>query len=45
MYNGKKVGGILTETKLHNEEVRYVVIGIGINIAKQEFNKEIKENT
>ena len=43
MYNGKKVGGILTETKLHNEEVRYIVIGIGINIAKQEFNKEIKE--
>ena len=43
MYNGKKVGGILTETKLHNEEVRYIVIGIGINITKQEFNKEIKE--
>ena len=43
MYNGKKVGGILTEAKLHNKEVRYIVIGIGINIAKQEFNKEIKE--
>ena len=28
---------------INNEEVRYVVIGIGINIAKQEFNKEIKE--
>ncbi len=27
MYNnGKKVGGILTGTKLHNEEVRYIVI-------------------
>ena len=43
MYNGKKVGGILTETKLHNEEVRYIVIGIGINITKQEFNAEIKD--
>ena len=43
MYKGKKVGGILTETKLHNEEVKYLVIGIGINITKQKFQEEIKD--
>ena len=43
IYKGKKVGGILTETKLHNEEVKYLVIGIGINITKQKFQEEIKD--
>lgn len=29
--NGKKIGGILTQTKLQGEKVKYLVIGIGIN--------------
>lgn len=28
MYQGKKIGGILTETKLQGKMVKYVVIGI-----------------
>lgn len=28
VYQGKKIGGILTETKLQGELVKYVVIGI-----------------
>ncbi len=28
VYKGKKLGGILTETKLNGETVKYVVIGI-----------------
>ena len=28
VYQGKKIGGILTETKLQGEMVKYVVIGI-----------------
>lgn len=28
VYKGKKLGGILTETKLNGEFVRYVVVGI-----------------
>lgn len=36
MINGKKVGGILTETKLVGENVKFLVIGIGINTNKQE---------
>ncbi len=43
MYNGKKVGGILTETKVNAGIVRYMVIGIGINTAKQKFSEDIKD--
>lgn len=28
VYQGKKIGGILTETKLKGEKVKYIVIGI-----------------
>lgn len=42
--NGKKIGGILCQTKLVGEKVRYIVIGIGININKLNFSEDIKEN-
>lgn len=42
VYNGKKIGGILTETKINGEIVKYVVIGIGINTNQEKFNNEIK---
>lgn len=41
--NGKKIGGILCQTKLVGEKVRYIVIGIGININKMNFSEDIKE--
>ena len=41
--NGKKLGGILTETKVQDGLVRCVVIGIGINTNQTEFADEIKE--
>ena len=41
--NGKKMGGILCQTKLIGENVRYIVIGIGININKMNFSEDIKE--
>ena len=40
--NKKKVGGILTETKLCGENVKILVIGVGINIAKKTFEEDIK---
>lgn len=41
--NGKKMGGILCQTKLTGENVKYLVIGIGININKMIFSEEIKD--
>lgn len=42
VYNSKKIGGILTESKMSGEIVKYLVVGIGINTNKTKFNKEIK---
>ena len=41
--NGKKLGGILTETKVQDGMVRCLVIGIGINTNQTKFADEIKE--
>lgn len=43
MIKGKKVGGILTQTKVQGENVKNIVIGIGINTNKIVFEKEIKD--
>ncbi len=39
--NNKKIGGILTQSKLQGEIVKYLVIGIGINTNQENFNQEI----
>ena len=43
VYNNKKIGGILTETKVTAENVKYLVIGIGINTSKKHFKDDIKK--
>lgn len=43
MIKNKKIGGILTETKLQGEIVKVLVIGIGINTNQTIFDKEIEE--
>ena len=43
MYNNKKIGGILTQTKIVNEKVKYLVIGIGVNTKKEKFTDDIKD--
>lgn len=43
VYNQKKIGGILTQTKVEKEIVKALVIGIGINTNQTIFNKEIKD--
>lgn len=43
VFNNKKIGGILTETKLISEKVKYLVVGIGINTNKEKFVDDIKD--
>ena len=38
--NNKKIGGILTQSKLQGEIVKYLVIGIGINTNQENVNQE-----
>lgn len=41
-YKGKKLGGILTETKVISNKVEHLVIGIGINTNQTNFAKDIE---
>ena len=43
MIKGKKIGGILTESKTISNITKYLVIGIGINTNKMSFNDDIKD--
>lgn len=43
MYHNKKVGGILTETKVSGNHIRYMVIGIGINTNQEKFIEKLQE--
>ncbi|MCM1215238.1 MAG: biotin--[acetyl-CoA-carboxylase] ligase [Lachnospiraceae bacterium] len=40
--NGKKVTGILTEMSVQGEYIQHVVIGVGVNVKKQEFVPELE---
>lgn len=41
--NGKKLGGILTETKVSGNTAKCLVIGIGINLKQIDFAHDIKD--
>lgn len=44
-FNGKKVGGILSEMRLHERDgIEYVLVGIGINVnlAEENFPEELR---
>ncbi len=43
LIDGKKVCGILTEMNAEATRVRYIVVGIGINVNQQSFPKRIGE--
>ena len=40
-YQDKKVVGILTESKINNNNVEYVIIGVGINVNQSEFDDSL----
>ena len=39
--NGRKIAGILTQSKSIENTLKYLVIGIGINTNQKKFNEEI----
>src|SRR5271169_4276115 len=41
LLNGKKVGGILTEMHAEPNVVRFVIVGIGINVNQEHFPSEL----
>lgn len=41
--SGKKICGILTEMQLKDNEIDYVVVGVGINVNTSMFPKELKD--
>ena len=43
VYNGKKMGGILTQITSSGNRIKYLLIGIGFNINQIEFNEELKD--
>ncbi len=43
VYDKKKLCGILTEMSMQMNQIRYVVVGIGINISMDEFPEELKD--
>ena len=43
VYANKKIGGILTQTKVISGKVQNLIVGIGINTNKTKFPEEIKE--
>lgn len=43
MINNRKVGGILTETKLQGEIVKYLNLGVGINTNQEEISTSIRK--
>lgn len=47
LVNGKKVCGILSETKIKNEELEFIILGIGVNanIPAESFPKELRDTS
>ena len=43
VYKNKKIGGILSETKVISGKAKCLVIGIGINTSKEHFTDDIKD--
>lgn len=41
-YSNKKIGGILTESKVNSRIVKFLVIGIGLNTNKTKFTEDIQ---
>jgi BirA family biotin operon repressor/biotin-[acetyl-CoA-carboxylase] ligase len=45
LINGKKVGGILTEMHAEPAQVRFVIVGIGINVNQEKFPADLSSKS
>lgn len=43
VFKGRKIGGILTQSKVVGKKIKCLVIGIGINTMQEKFAEEIKD--
>ena len=43
MCKGKKIGGILTQATTNGEEVKDILIGIGMNVKQENFPEDLKD--
>lgn len=43
IFNNKKICGILTESRMNLRKVKFLIVGIGINLKNQEFTEDIKD--
>ncbi|OKL37969.1 biotin--[acetyl-CoA-carboxylase] ligase [Domibacillus mangrovi] len=43
LLNGKKITGILTELQADSDQIRSIIIGIGVNVNQPEFPEELAE--
>ncbi|MBM4166215.1 MAG: biotin--[acetyl-CoA-carboxylase] ligase [Ignavibacteria bacterium] len=43
LLNKKKLCGMLLETSIHNEQIDYIIVGIGLNVNQNNFPEELKE--
>lgn len=43
LLNGKKICGILTESSIQNQKVKYLLIGVGFDVNQVEFPEELSE--
>jgi len=41
LFNGKKLGGILTEMETESDRIRHVVVGLGLNVNNPGFPPEL----
>jgi BirA family biotin operon repressor/biotin-[acetyl-CoA-carboxylase] ligase len=44
LLNGKKLGGILTEMETESDQIRHLVVGLGLNINNLAFPPELKDS-
>lgn len=43
IFNNKKIGGILTQTKVVADKATDLVVGIGLNTSQKNFNEELQD--